>query len=113
MFFNIVLGMEPLPGGIDATPVWRLLLVFSPIIASIFLVRAFVRLIRELKDELIKKMHFEALAVGFLIAFFLGMCFDLSAVIIGGSLKAGPLMFAGLIGGYFVALILSYRKYNV
>jgi hypothetical protein len=113
MFFGTVLCLEPLPGGIGSTPVWRLLLAFSPIVPGIFLIRAFIRLFGGMEDELIKRIHYEALAVGFLFAFFLGMCFGLSAVIVGGTVSAGPIMFMGLLLGYFISLALKYRKHNV
>ena len=113
MFFGAVVGLEPLPGGIDATPMWRILLAFSPIVPGIFLIRSFIRLFRETKDELIRKIHYEALAMGFLFAFILGMCFALSAVIVSESVKAGPTMFSGLLVGYFLGLTLKYRKHNV
>lgn len=113
MFFGTILCMEPLPGGVEATPIWRMLIALSPLVPSIFLIRAFIRLFSEMKDELIKKVHYEALASGFLFAFFLGTCFGLSAIIIGASVKAGPFMFVGLLAGYFISLILKYRKYNV
>ena len=112
MFFGAIHALDPLPGGISATPVWRVLLAFSPIIPGIFLIRAFIRLFGETKEELIRKIHIESLAVGFLCAFVIGMCFALSAIIVGESVVAGPVMFVGLLAGYFVSLTLKYRKYN-
>jgi hypothetical protein len=113
MYLGATLGMEPLPEGIAATPIWRLLLAFSPIVSGALLVRAFIRLFSEMKDELLKKVHYEALAGGFLCAFFIGMCFGLSAVIIGASVIAGPVTFFGMLSGYFISLSLLTRKYNV
>lgn len=113
MFFGIINVMEPLSGGIEATPAWRILLAFSPLISGIFLIRAFFRFLSETKDELIREIHYQALAVGFLLAFIIGMSFALTAVIIGASVNAGPLMFSGLLVGYFLSLGLQYRKYNV
>lgn len=112
-FFGAVLGLEPLPGGVENTPWWRLLLALSPIITGVFLVRAFIRLFSGIKDELIKKIYYEALAGGFLLAFFLGMGFSLSATIVGKSAIAGPFIFSGLMVGYFISLALACRKYNV
>ncbi|HSR87901.1 MAG TPA: hypothetical protein VLL07_03015, partial [Pontiella sp.] len=106
-------GLAPLPGGMEETPVWRLLLALSPLVPAVFLIRAFIRLFREMKDELIRRTYYEALAGGFLSAFFLGMCFELSAVIVGASVMAGPIMFAGLLAGYFISLVAAHRKYNV
>lgn len=113
MFFCVVNIMEPLPGGIEVTPVWRWLLAFSPLVSGIFFVRAFVRFFTEVKDDLIRNIHYKALAIGFVSAFFIGMCFALSAVIFGSMVFSGPLMFTGLIAGYFISLTLSYRKHNV
>lgn len=113
MFFGVAVGMEPLPGGIETTPVWRLLLAFSPVIPGILMVRAFIRFFSNTTDELIRKIHFEALAIGFLFAFSLGMCFELSAVIVGGSVRAGPIIFSGLLIGYVISLTLQYRKHSV
>ncbi len=111
-FFGTLIALKPLAGGVDATPIWRLLLAFSSIVPGVFLVRSFIRFFGETKDQLLKKVHYESLAVGFLFAFFLGICFALSAVIVGGSVKAGPVMFSGLLAGYFINLALMYRKYN-
>ncbi|MDN4503961.1 hypothetical protein QX776_16230 [Alteromonadaceae bacterium BrNp21-10] len=112
VFFGVVIFMEPLSGGIETTPVWRFLLASSPLALGIFLVHAFIRMIRGFHDELLIKIYYEALATGFLFAFFIGMCFSLSAPIIGASLKAGPFMLCGLIAGYYAGLTLKYRKYN-
>ncbi|MBX2859049.1 MAG: hypothetical protein KTR17_10330 [Cellvibrionaceae bacterium] len=112
-FFGAVLGLEPLPGGIENTPWWRLLFALLPIVTGVFLVRAFIYLFSGIKDELIKKIYYEALAGGFLLAFFLGMGFCLSATIVGKSAIAGPFMFSGLIVGYFIFFVLACRKYNV
>lgn len=112
MFFGVIHGMEPVQGGMQATPVWKWGLIFSPLIAGIFLVRAFKRLFGDTQDELIRHIHFGGLAVGFLFAFFIGMFFSLSALMVGASLKAAPLMFAGLLAGYFLTIVVQYRKYH-
>lgn len=106
MLFGVFLGMKPLPGGLEATPAWRFLLVFSPIVATIFLIRAFLRFFHETKDELIRKIHYDSLAIGFAVAFFLGICFGLSAVIVGPSAIAGPFTW----GAMFLAYIISYSR---
>jgi hypothetical protein len=110
VFFGIVLGTEPLLGNIEVALVWRLLPACSAILMTIFLIRAYIIFYRETKDELLRKIHYMSLAVGFGAAFFLGACFGVLATIFGNLEIARPLTFAGMLIAYFTSHALFIHR---
>lgn len=112
LFFGVVNTMQPISNEVGSIPYWRWLLILAPMTAGVFLVRSFKKLFWEMNDELMRQIHLNALAIGFLSAFFLGMGLILWATVIGTSIHSGPIIFTGLLAGYFFSLLPMYRKYH-
>ena len=112
-FFGVIWFIKPIRGNLDATPIWYFLIAFSPIVATLFLIRAFVRFYRQTNDEYIQKLNVESLAIGFAVAFFMGICFEvLEAVFVPTEIPVG-LVNVGLVLGYFISYVVLCRKNNV
>lgn len=112
LFAVVAIGTKPIPGGLAAASPWRVLLAFTPLVAGVLLVRAFVRLFGGTTDPLIRQIHFSALAVGFLFAFLAGVYFAALSSLVGPWDRSGPVMFACLLSGYLGSLVLSYRRHD-
>ena len=113
LFFTSTTSLiEPLNVALEKFQFIHIGLSALTLITGLFVVKAFMRFVKEVKDELIKKIYLSALATGFVLAFIVGLFFSVSTSFMEQSQLAGPLSFASLIIGYFIGLALSFNKYN-
>lgn len=104
----VVLG--PVPGGAWATPWWKWLLAFLPVIPGVLALRAYVRYLRE-GDELVRKIHVEAAAVGFGVASVVAIGFNLVGQLFGQWEDAGAMTFLAMWIAYSITLNRARRRY--
>lgn len=97
-------------GDSDTAGSWRLLPAIIAAATTVFLVRAYVRFYIATKDELLRKVHYESLAIGFGAAFFLGVGFAVLKPITGSLDIAAPMTLVGMLLSYFVSYYLLLNK---
>jgi hypothetical protein len=81
-FIVAIIVLGPSPGGYAETALWKWVLVITPLILGVFMVQAYVRFLLE-ADELIKKIHLEALAIGCGTGIVVGTGFGLFSQVLG------------------------------
>jgi len=106
----VVLGPDESTEGKVA--VWKWVFVGLPLFLSIFAVRAYVKFLKE-ADELIKRIHLEALALGCGAGIIVGTGFGLLAQVLGHNEDAAALIWLSILLGYTSGLYRASRKYNV
>ena len=108
-FTTAVVILPVSDGSIGAQPMWAWALAAVPVIPGVLLVRLHLRLMRE-TDELMRKIHLEALAVGFGVAFVWGM----SAALLGqlGIHKPEGVTWFAMYLAYWLKLGLAVRRYR-
>ncbi len=101
VFFLVAALVLPAGGGdLESQPAWAWAIAALPIPFAVMLAHHYLRFIRE-TDELMKKIHLEALAAGFGVAFVVGMGF----ILLG---QLGLSRFAGL-SWYFMLLAYIWK----
>lgn len=110
LYAGVVKIVKLFEGGVDEWPIWFWLFMFSPIVATIFLIHALYRFCRDTKDELLKRVTYESLSIGFAVAFFIHICSFVAKVVVGPFELHGILTFWGLVLGYFIGFVLLCRK---
>jgi len=87
-------------------------LVILPILIGLIAVRAYVKFLLE-ADELIKKMHLEALAFGCGAGLIVGTGFGLFGQLLGRNEDAGAYMWIAILAGFSIGLYRASRRYYV
>jgi hypothetical protein len=96
-------------GSLAAQPLWVWPVLAAPIVAGVLLAYAYLRFIQG-ADELMRKIHAEALAFGFGVAFVFGMGADLLGQV--GLDDAAEVTWAVMIAAYALRLRFSRRAYS-
>ena len=106
----VVLG--PGPEDAASTPIWMWVLALTPIFIGIFVVSAYTHFLAE-ADELIKKVHIEALAMGCGAAIILGTGFGLVAQVLGPWEDSGSLTWASTLLAFSIGYHRASKRYSV
>lgn len=107
-FLFVHLTMPRGDGTIADQPLWVWAVIAVAIVSGMFLAHAYLRFIQG-ADELMRKIHIEALAFGFGVAFVFGMGADLLAQV--GIPKASGVTWAVMIAAYSIRLRVSRKAY--
>jgi len=110
-FIAAIVVLGPVPGGVRATPWWAWLLAVLPVAPGVMALRAYVRYLRE-GDELVRKIHVEAAAVGFGVASVVSIGFNLLGQLFGQWEDSGAMTFLAMWIAYSVALNRARRRFQ-
>ena len=99
-------------GSMAAQPLWAWPVTILPIVLGVLLAYYYQRFIRE-TDEMMRKIHLEALATAFGVAFVVGVAAGLLAQIDVPRIdEADDLTWAAMVGTYSVRLKMLARRYR-
>ena len=98
-------------GSMAAQPVWAWPVTILPIILGVLLAYYYQRFIRE-TDELMRKIHLEALATAFGVAFVVGMSAGLLAQMDVPKMNKADLTWSLMVVTYTVRLKMLARRYR-
>ena len=110
LFFSVGKFGGTFAGGVDEMPIWFWPVLVSPVIAAIFLILALARFCRETTDELLRRITYESLSIGFAVGFFVFVCIGVAKTVVGPFALEGYLTFLGLVLGYFISYVILCRK---
>jgi hypothetical protein len=110
-FIVAIIVLGPSPGGFRETSLWMWALVFTPFILGIVMVQAYVKFLLE-ADELIKKIHLEALAIGCGTGIIIGTGFALFSQLLGSWEDAGAFTWAAIVLAFSIGLNRATKRYN-
>ena len=111
-FIVAILVLGPSPDGVASTALWMWALVLTPMIIGVFMVQSYVHFLLE-ADELIKKIHVEALAIGCGTGIVMGTGFGLFSQVLGSWEDSGAFTWAAIILAFSIGLRRATKRYNV
>ena len=83
-----------------------------PLVLGFFAVRSYVYFLKQ-ADELIQKIHLEALALGCGSGLIVGTALGLLAQVVGHNEDAGAFIWLSILAGYVFGLTRAQRRYRV
>lgn len=110
-FIVAIVVLGPSPGGIAETALWMWVLVIAPLILGVFMVQAYIHFLLQ-ADELIKKIHLEALAIGCGTGIIIGTGFGLFAQVLGSWEDAGAFTWCAILMAFSISLARATKRYN-